>query len=445
MKHLIVLMMLMVGARATAFAQSALSLTEERAIQLALENSKALHASLMRVNYADAKSAEVNASRLPSLKFSGAYTRLSDVPPFAVSLPSTLPPPFGGSSFTLAPTLVNNYTMRASLEQPIFAGSRLDAAADAAEFVARASEQDHAKDKADLMYNVRTAYWSLFKAMEFKKVVDENVEQVKSHLKDVENLMNQGMATKNDLLKVQVQLSDAQLRQIEMNNNVQLATIGLNNVIGIPLQTSISIESDITQKHETHFADLNSLIEKAMEKRPELKSLEYKVKAAEASVTAAKGGWFPQISLAANYNYNRPNQRFQPAQDVFKDSWDVTLGVSLDIWNWGKTLHQTDQAAAQLEEAKDGLTQLKDGVTLEITQSFLNLNQAKKRTAVAEQGVQQADESFRVTSKRYKEGLAQNSDVLDAEVALLQAKTNSTQALVDYELAAARLQKAIGE
>ncbi len=424
-----------------SLSQEALSLTVDKAIQIGLENSKVVHASLMRVNYADAKEAEINASRLPSVKFAAGYTRLSDTPPFTV----TLPPQLGGNSFTLTPSLVNNYALKATVEQPLFTGFRLSAASDAAEYNSLATEQDHARVKSDLVYNVRASYWMLFKAMEIKKVNDENVEQMKAHLKDVQSMLDQGMATTNDLLKVQVQFSDAQLRQIESNNNVQLATIGLNYTLGIPLQTKIAIDTDVKQSVDINTSDLISLIAKANERRPELRASEYRVKAAEAGITAAKSGWWPQVYLAANYNYNRPNQRIQPMQDIFKDTWDVSLGVSLDVWNWGKTLHQSDQASAQYEEAKDGLSQAKDAITLELTQVYLNLNQAKERIDVARQGVKQAEESYRVTNQRFKEGLAQNSDLLDAEVALLQARTNSTQALVDYELTGARLQKAIGE
>ncbi|MBX2990496.1 MAG: TolC family protein [Bacteroidetes bacterium] len=439
MKKLFFILLVFVGIT-TAQAQQTIELTVERAITLALDNSKALHASLMRLNYADAKSSEVNTSRLPNLKFVGGYTRLSDVPPFAVTLPQQL----GGNSFTLAPSVLNNYAMKVSLEQPLFAGFKLSAVSAAADYSAKASEQEFARSKSDLIYNTRAAYWNLFKARELKKVTDENVEQVKAHLKDVEFMLQQGMATTSDVLNVQVQLSDAQLRQIEANNNVQLAMISLNNTIGIPLQTNIVIDSDINHTTQATYTNLNSIIGKAMDARPELKAMEYRVKATEAGVTAAKAGWWPQIFLSANYNYNRPNQRIQPAQDIFKDTWDVTLGVSLDIWNWGKTLHQTDQASAQYEEAKDGFAQVRDQVTLEITQAFLNLNQAKERTVVAEKGVQQAQESYRVTNNRFKEGLAQNSDMLDAEVALLTAKTKYTQALVDHELAEAWLLRAIG-
>lgn len=441
MRQTVFSVVLAFGISATSFSQSTLPLTVEKALQLAFENSKTLHASLMRLNYADAKSAEVDATRLPSLKFGGGFTRLSDVPPFAF----TLPPQLGGNTFTLAPSVLNNYTMKVSLEQPLFTGFRLAAAAKAADYSAKASEQEYAGSKSDLAYNVRSAYWNLFKAGELKKVTDENVELVKAHVDDVQNMLEQGMSTTNDLLKVQVQLSDAQLRQIEANNNVRLAMIALNNMIGIPLQTNITIDSQLVPGPAWGFSDLNALIEKASANRPELKAMEYRVKAGDAGVTAAKAGWWPQVYLSANYNYNRPNQRIQPTQDLFKDTWDVTLGVSLDIWNWGKTLHQTDQAAAQYEEAKDGLAQLRDAVTLEITQNYLNLNQSKERIVVAEKGVQHAEENYRVTNTRFKEGLAQNSDMLDAEVALLQAKTNYANALVDYELAQARLQRAIGE
>lgn len=441
MKHIRMLLIGVLIVAGSAGAQTELTLSVEKAIQLALDNNKSLHASLMRLNFADARASEVHASRLPSLKFSGSYTRLSDVPPFTVSLPAQL----GGNTFTLAPSIPNYYGLKTGVEMPLFTGFRLSAAADAAEYSAKATEQLYANDKAELAYNVRAAYWSLFKAMEFKKVFDENVEQVKSHLKDVQNFMNQGMATNNDVLKVQVQLSDAMLRQIEADNNVQLATIALNNTMGIPLETKVIIESRIDKQDMPQSFNLNDLTAQALEQRSELKAMDYRVKAAEAGVTAAKGNWWPQMYLAANYYYNRPNQRLQPTQDIFKDTWDISLGVSLDIWNWGKTLHQTDQAAAQYEEVKDGLSQLKDGITLEVTQNYLNVHQAQQRITLAEEGVRQAEESHRVTSTQFKEGLAQNTDLLDAEVALLRARTQYTQAIVDYELAQASLHKAVGE
>jgi outer membrane protein TolC len=170
-----------------------------------------------------------------------------------------------------------------------------------------------------------------------------------------------------------------------------------------------------------------------------------RVKAGESGLTSARGGWWPQIYLIGDYNYMRPNSRIFPAVDQFDKTWDVTLSVSFDIWNWWQTGYQSNQAQAQLAQAQESLSMLKDGVMLEVTQSYLGVNQFKERKAVAEQGVQQAEENYRVTDEKYKIGMTPNSELLDAEVALLQARLNLTQSLVDYELSMARLSRAIGE
>ena len=444
MKKVTILGLFIAGS---ALAQSRLPLTVDKAVELGIENSKTLHSSLMKVEYADAKAGEINASRLPSLKFSGGYTRLSDIPPGAAVIPANafgagLPPQT--LSVPLTQTILDNYTLRATVQQPIFTGFRMDAMSSAADYTAEAQNFDYAQDKSDLVYNIKVAYWSLYKAIQIKSVVDENVEQVKAHLKDVQNMMDQGMTTNNDVLKVEVQLSDVQLKQIDAKNAVRLAMIALDNTIGIPLSTEIELKSGVAHTPKD-YGDLNQLITQAMDKRPELKAMDSRVKAGEAGVTAARSGWFPQIYLSGNYYYSRPNQRLFPSQDVFKDTWDVTVGVSLDIWNWGQTLHQTDQAQAQLAQAQDALGQMQDGITLDLTQAYLNLQQAKERIDVAEQGVKQAEENHRVTSKRFNAGLASTSDLLDAEVALLQAKTNQTNSIVDYALAQARIEKSIGE
>jgi outer membrane protein TolC len=442
------LLLIMVAA-AGASAQKQMSLTLDQSIGLGLDNSRILHASRMGADAAEARSSEASAAQLPSLKATGSYTRLSDVPPFVL----TLPPPMSGS-YTISPTIVNNYNLRLTLQQPLFTGFRVQSGASMADNAAKAAGEDYNRDRSELVYAVTNAYWSLFKAIEFKKLIDETAGQVKAHLTDVQNFLAQGLATNNDVLKVQVQYSSIQLQQIDANNNVQLAMIGLNNVMGIPLETQVTLAS---APAEPGMAPGDSLIgpgtlpavdilaERALERRPELKALDYRVQAGEDGVRLARSGWFPQVYLTGNYNYARPNQRLVPTQDIFKDTWDVSLVASWDIWNWGSTVHQTHQAQAQLSQVMDAKSALRDGVRLEVTQAYLNLKQSGERIGVSRQGVEQSQENYRVTNERFKSGLALNSDLLDAEVALLQAKTSFTQSLVDYQLSAARLRKAIGQ
>lgn len=418
------------------FAQEKLKLTVEQAVDIGLKNSKTLHASSMKVVSAEAKVKEVNSAKLPSVKVTAAYRRLSEVDPFSINTP------FG--TFDISPSILNNYQATVSVMQPLFTGFRLSGSADLAEQSANATNEGYNKDKSDLVFNVRNSYWTLFKASQLKKVADENVEQIKAHVNDAKNLMNAGMLTQNDVLKLEVQLSDAMYRQVDANNGVKLAMVSLNNVMSIPLNTEIEIASE-TELNPKSYEDLNSLVSMASEIRPEIKAADYLVKAGKAGVKIAESSWYPQISLVANYYYSRPNQRILPTKDRFDGTWDAGVNLSLNVWDWLTTSHQTEQAEAALTQSIDMMGSIKDNITLEVTQNYLNVNQAKQKIQISKQTVEQADENNRVTSDKFRNGLALSSDVIDAEVALLVAKTNYTNSIVDYELAKARLEKSIGQ
>lgn len=428
-------------------AQQKLSLTIEQALQIGMENSKTLHTSQYKTEAADARASETRTLGLPSLKFNGAYTRLSDVPSQAIILPAgSFGPGFPPSNvaMTFSPTILNNYALRATLQQPLFTGGKISGAIGAAEENASASQQDLRRDRADVRYSITAAYWNLYRASEFKTFVDENVRQVKTHATDAENLLKQGLLTSNDVMKVQVQLSDALVRQIDAENAVQLARYMLNNTLGLPLQTEIALASAI-QLNDRTWESVDSLVLQALAKRPEVAGMHARVRAGEAGLTAARGSWWPQIFLVGNYNYLNPNSRYFPISDQFKDTWDVSVTMSFDIWNWLQTGYQSTQAEAQLAQAREGLSMLRDGIIMEVTQTSLAIHKAREREAVSERGVAQAAENYRVMKGKFAQGLVPNSELLDAELALLQARLNQTQSLVEYELAVAQLSRAIGE
>lgn len=417
-------------------AQDILKLNVNVAIEIGLKNSKMLNSSLARLKSSEAKLKETDASRLPSLKFSTGYTRLSNVDPFSITTP------FG--TFNISPSILNNYQTKLSLAQPIFTGFKLQSLSEMAEYSASATNEEFNKDKNDLIFNIRNSYWGLFKAVQIKKVIDENVDQINVHLNDAKNLLNQGMLTNNDILKIEVQYYDALLRQVDVNNNLKLAMINLNSIMGISLNTEIEIETLPNQSNE-EFDELNNLVNNAINNRSEIKSANYKIKAGESGITLAKSNWYPQILLFSNFYYSRPNPRIVPGQDKFNETWDAGISLNWDVWNWFSTSYQTEQAEAVLTQTRDGLGIIKDAVTLEVTQNYLTVNQNKLKIDISEKGLTQAEENMRIINEKFKLGLVTSSDVIDADVALLQAKTNYTNTIVDYELAKAKLHKSLGE
>jgi outer membrane protein len=417
-------------------------LSLEEAIAAGLEASPGLHASRMKVESTAAKSREIEAGRLPSLKFGGGYTRLSEVPPFEVTLPISPNP------IVVSQNYFNNFNLRLGVQQPLFTGFRLQAGAESARMLEKSAGQDLEKDRAEFIFAVKNAYWGLARAREFEKVIDETIRQVQEHLKDVRAFFDQGLLTKNEVLRAELELSNAEIMRLDARNAAEVALTSLDSLIGVPLDTDV----DLTTSAESQASRLpaaadgagESMVAIALANRPELKSADFRIRATELGVKAARAGLYPQVFLSGNYYYLRPNPRFMPALDKLKGTWDVGISVSFDIWNWGQTKSQTDQAKAHLAQVRDARKLLEDQALLEVTQSRLTRALADEKVRVAGQAVGQAEENLRVTRERFKQGVALNTEVLDADLALLRARLNRTQAAIDLVLAQARLEKALG-
>ena len=223
-----------------------------------------------------------------------------------------------------------------------------------------------------LLSKFKMCFGIIIKHEQIKKLIEENLRLTQKHLEDTKNFMERNLATRNDLLKLQVQYSNTELQLIEAENNVDIARSNLNKQLNLPLEAGTEIESG---KIDTSFNDLNlkDLINEAHANRNDLKSLEYRLEASDKGITAANAGWYPSIYLVGDYYYSKPNQRIFPAQDKFKDTWDVGVSLQWDIWNWGFTSSQSTQAEQQKVQVEASLSQLKDAVELEVYQSFLNL------------------------------------------------------------------------
>ena len=425
-----------------AQGQTVTRLTLDSAIAIGKQHSRTLKASSAKAEGASARADEANSVLFPSVKVDGSYRRLSEVPPWAVGLPGL------GAPIVIFPFIPNNYTLHAGVQQPIFTGFKLGSNLQAAELLAKAASLDRINDESDLVLAIIVAYWTLHQARETNRFVDENVARLESYEKDTRNLLSAGLATRNDLLKIQVQLSNARLTQIDAVNDVQVAMMNLNNLTGQPLEVVVEtvdaprIDSTNTTVPGQPFG---IMVMQAWQFRPDLQAMQARVQASEAGVKAAKGNWWPQVFFNGNYYYSRPNSRYIPPLDAWKPTWDLGVSVQLDVWNWGATSAQVEQARASMLANQFVLEQMKENVSLEVKRYDLARRRAKDKVDVAALAISQAEENVRTIQDKYRTGLATSTDVLDASVSLLQARTSYTGALVEFEVARARLARASGE
>ena len=418
----------------TSFAQT---YTLEESISTGLKNSKELKISKSKVISSDAKITEFSSQMLPRLSLAASYTRLSDVPDFQIQTP-IFPQPI-----KIQDAILNNYGVRLSLNQPLFTGFRLSSLKSAAEYNNQAEELQFNSDVNNYALIIQTTFWNFYKAKELKKLAEENLNLTNNHLEETKNFFKNELVTKNDLLKMEVQASNAELNLVEANNNLDLARINFNKVIGIDLSTTSDIVAPEIDSARINY-DPDKLISEAKQQRYELKSIEFRVKATDEGITAASSNWYPNVFLFGNFYYNRPNQRYQPLKDEFNNSWDAGVTLSWDLWNWGYNSSQTSQAEQIKVQTENNLQILNDAVEVEVYSAFLNYNKANDRITISKKAVEQVDENYRTTKEKYEAQVATSTDLIDAEVSLLQAKTNLTNALVDFQLAKMSLDKAVG-
>ncbi|KKQ76906.1 MAG: Outer membrane efflux protein, partial [Candidatus Daviesbacteria bacterium GW2011_GWF2_38_6] len=300
MKKLLIILMI----SSSLFAQEKI-LTLKESLEIGLQNSKDIKISRSKLNYADSKLTEINSQFLPQFKLFGNYTRVSDnIPPFEVTIP------FSPNPIRISEPILNNYTFKIGFSQPLFTGLKLLSLRSSAKLNRNASEQDYSKEGNEAAFNIYNAYWNYYKADEINKVIAQSLKQMEEHLKDTKSFFKNGLVSKNDLLKLEVQYSNAKLMYIEAENNLEIARVAFNKALGIDLNSNTKVaageQSAIVDRYE-----LSDIMNEAVNNRKELKSLAYRVDASKEGVSAANSSWFPSLYLTGNYYYSNPNPRFQ--------------------------------------------------------------------------------------------------------------------------------------
>lgn len=399
-------------------------------IKIGVDNSKTLKISATKIISSKERLNEIRTAQLPTLKLNGSYSRLSPVDPFQIG------------SMQISPSILNNYSAKLTLSQPLFTGNRLSSNTELSEYNSLAAETDFSKDKNQLILDIKVAYWNYAKSLKLKETIDKNIIQVKSRLSDLENLYNNGLATNNEVLKVRVQLSNFEILLLDATNNIDISLYNLNNILGIPVNTKLEPKAIIEFK-QPEIPKLEDLIKSSKQNRSDLKSLDYRIKSGEAGITLSKSGWYPQLNLTANYLYANPNSRIFPSVEKFNGTWDFGITLSYDIWNWKLTSYQTKQAVANLEQTKLTKELTENNIDLEVSQNYKSLISVTAKMKLTKETVEQAKENYRVTNEKYKSGLILNSEVVDAETSLLLAEINNITTIADYLIVIARLEKSI--
>lgn len=431
---------------APALAQEALTL--EAAIARGLAHSARLAELQAREEGAEAAVGGRAAAKRPIVSAQAGYTRTNHVEEYSIAAAGQPPR-------VLYPDVPDNYRARIDLQWPIYTAGRADALQRAALAEQHATGEDLAAARADLLLEITRAFWALVTARETERVLGASVVNLEAHVGDLRTRLDEGLISPHELLSAQAQRSRQRVASLEATATRQTAEADLRRLIGgdgplLPVEkgaATFSTEEDSAEKVAAPFSAKVDSRERvaAPFSRPERRALDQRLAAAREREAAIQATGRPQIFIGGGYDYARPNPRIFPRANRWEDSWDASVNVSWTLWDGGRRAAEQSEAAAAARAISARADEFDRQVTFELTARRLEVESARAAITAAREGIEAAVEARRVVDERYRAGVATSTEVLDAELAVLQAELDRTRAVAAARLAEARLARATGE
>jgi outer membrane protein TolC len=425
-----------VQAAPDASPPPAVRLTLDEALARAQATSHRLGEFRAREAAARAVADQRDAAQKPSVATVLGYQRTNHVEEFTLLRP-------GIGVQVLYPDVPDNYRARVELQWPIYTGGRLQALERAARAEAEASGQELATARAELRLEVTRAFWAIVTAREAVRVLEQAMAWMDARLADVRARFDAGFVPPNDVLLVEAQRAREQVSLIEARNIAAVSEADLARLVGAPDGSAIEVEADLAPP-PPQIALQSALFAEARTARPDRAVLQLRTRVADEREAAAQAGRLPAVAFLTGVDYARPNPRIFPRADEWNSSWDVGVSLSWNAWDAGRTRAEVAEAASLGQAVRERLAEFDTTLALEIRQRTLELDSARAQIAAAEEGVRASTEARRVVQERFAAGVATATDLLDAQVALLEAELDRTRALAGARLANARLDRALG-
>jgi outer membrane protein TolC len=417
-------------------------LTLDDAIAQGLANSHRLAELQARSEAADFAAEGRRDALFPVVSLQGSYLRTNHVEEFSVIAP-------GPSRVVVYPDIPDNYRTRLDLQWPIYTGGRTDALIHAASAERTAAGRDLDAARADLRLEITRAFYAVLTARDTEDVLRRSLEAADAHLRDVRSRLASGLIPPNDVSSAEAQVSHERVLAVEASTLRGVAEADLQRLIGTPPGPLTLVDpkgpDNLLFSDVTGTAAVADLISRALKARPERQALEQRAASAEFRASAVSSGKWPQVGVGGGYDYANPNPRDFPRTAVWATSWDASISVTWTLWDGGRRAADTGEARANATALRTRVANFDRDVTFEVRARALELASSRQAVSAADDGLRAAVEAERVLTERYRAGVATATDVLDAQVARLQAELDRTRAVANVRLAEARLERAIGQ
>ena len=392
-------------------------------IQLAFKNNPILQIAQARQGQSVWSVKEAKAAKGVTLKYAHLDRR------------STEPLSWMSSLEAISPANYFNNKLTASL--PLYTGGKIENIIAQADLGLQISELEIIAAKQRLQFETIMGYYGVLQSRTLLEVSKQTVDDLTAHLKRVQKMYDTGVVAWHDVLQTKVRLANSENNLVRAQNGYDLAVYSLNKTIGLPLRSELKLVEPLV--YNPYPLTFEEVVSQGLAKRAEIKQTQANVRIKEAQEKVARSEQYPTVALVGTMTWQDTD-----FAGTNNRNWTAMMITELNVFTSGSTQAKIKQAQLGIAAAQEQVRQVEDNISLEISGAFLSLKEAEKRIATNQVAIEEASVNYKIAQKRYSAGVGTNLDVMDAELAMNQAKTNYVNSLYDYNASKARLDKAIG-
>lgn len=428
MKYRLIISFAMLILSGAVFAQDRKTLGLQEAIDLGIKSSKQLKISQAKIDEATAALQEAIDKKWPNATASASYLRLNSA---NIDLRSS-------SNNNGGPKVNQALYGIVNLSMPIYAGGRIRYGIRSAELLKKAIELDAEMNKEEIIQNTIEAFANLFKAGSQVRLIKENLASARQRVKDLSNMEKNGLLARNDLLKAELQASTVELNLLDAENNLDMANLNMDLMLGIPADTRLSLDTaGIEKAYDTRV--MNDFVQAAFKNRKDKAATELRKRSAENGLLSVKAEKLPSLQLTGGYiAADIPNVI------TITNAVNIGVGLSYNIASFWKNKAKVKQAESRVQQIQYNEELLDDRIRLQVSRDYLTVISNRKKVEVYAKALEQATENERIVKNKFTNNLATTQELLDADVALLQTKLSYTLAKADQFVAYNKLLQSSG-
>jgi outer membrane protein TolC len=411
----------------TALAQNQPPLTLQEGLKIVTEESRVVKIARLAEHMAGSDVKIARSAMLPTISAHATYTDMSNTPTSVMS----------NMEVETATAHYSAYSI--SIQQILFDFRGSLSRYDASRMMLEAKKHDTIRIRNAMALDFTRSFYDYLESQRLIETTANESERLEVHLQNATHLYEGGVMTRNDLLQIQVRLSDARQKHLSAKNGQALCAAKLNNLLGRPIYASVlAVDTGTIINAPTHY-DAEGFWRQASTLRPEILIVDRTLEAVGHEITMHKSEFLPKFYVRGSNDYmENPHQRYE-------NNWSLTFGVNINLFEGGKTLANVQKSQSQQKQLLEQRSRLADEIRLELHHHGLNMENAYARIIVSQDAAGQAQENLRINKKRYEQGIGTATEVLDAVTLLTLAETNSIRAIYDYRRAEAALQYAAGK